>query len=135
MKKSRMQFLKFCLVGGVNSGVDFVLFALLAYGGVPYLAAQCISYMGGAANSYFMNRTWTFASSGHSIRTEALKFLALNLTSLCVASALLLALYQYMAWPLALSKIVSTCIGALLNYAGSRLWVFIPHHQARSDSV
>jgi putative flippase GtrA len=62
MSRNGIQFLKFCLVGGVNTGIDFALFALLTLAGLPYLAAQVISYSCGVLNSYFINGKWTFHS-------------------------------------------------------------------------
>jgi putative flippase GtrA len=135
MSTNRTQFLKFCLVGGLNTGIDFIVFTLLHLAGLPYLAAQCISYSCGVLNSYLINRTWTFQSRGTSFQKEGLKFICLNLVSLLVTSGLLVLLHQYVQFPLTFSKIISTAAGVLLNYVGNRLWVFEKSNQTRSGSI
>ena len=55
------QFLKFGLVGVLNTGVQYVVFVgLFRLLGVPMLLASGIGYCAGIVNSYFLNRIWTF---------------------------------------------------------------------------
>jgi putative flippase GtrA len=135
MSKNTIQFMKFCLVGVLNTGIDFSIFTLLHLAGLPYLAAQAISYTCGVFNSYFINRSWTFHSSTNSFRTEGIKFLALNLVNLLITSGLLFMLHDSLHWSVNMSKIISTTAGVLLNFIGNRLWVFDKSHQMRSESV
>jgi putative flippase GtrA len=128
MKRNGIQFIKFCMVGGVNAGIDFTVFTLLTLAGMPYVAAQCVSYLCGGLNSYIMNRKWTFQSKGTFNRIESMKFITINALSLLITSALLIVLHQYLHWPVTLSKLVSMGAGLMLNYLGNRLWVFESAH-------
>ncbi len=58
------EFIKFALVGLLNTAVDVAIFFLLTWVNTPYVAAQVVSYSCGAANSYLLNKFWTFRSSG-----------------------------------------------------------------------
>ena len=59
-KESIFQFLKFALVGVLNTVVDFLVFQLFNLTlGWMYLA-QVIGYCAGILNSYFWNSRWTF---------------------------------------------------------------------------
>ncbi|WP_309461890.1 GtrA family protein, partial [Bacillus paranthracis] len=49
-----ISFIKFALVGVVNTLIDFVVYALLKTIGVNYILAQWISYSVGILNSYVM---------------------------------------------------------------------------------
>jgi len=122
-KHSLPSFIKFGFVGALNSGIDFTVFALLLSVGCEELPAQCAAYTCGVANSYLMNRSWTFkdsaADKGHLFR-----FLAVNATLLLLTSVVLHACMDSLAWPLWLGKLAATGSGSILNYAGSRLWVF-----------
>ncbi|WP_315906738.1 GtrA family protein [Priestia koreensis] len=117
-------FLKFGLVGIVNTGIDFLLFTLLTLGGFPYLLAQIISYSGGLANSYMLNRSWTFQQKGAASKKEVIAFMSVNLITLAVTSVLLSELHQQLDWSLIVSKLVATTVGVGINYVGTRL-VFV----------
>ncbi|NOU98151.1 GtrA family protein [Paenibacillus sp. LMG 31456] len=132
MRKSQTKILllKSGLVGGVNASIDFALFTLLTYAGIPYLASQYMSSICSGINSFHLNRRWTFQSTGHTNRGEILKFLVINLLSLLLTSGLLVIFHQYMGWPVTISKCFSMGIGWILNFCGNRLWVFEQSHQA-----
>ena len=62
-KKTGVQFVKFALVGLVNTGVDWVVFFLLTF--IPYFRevewlAKTISFVLASTNSFIMNSFWTF---------------------------------------------------------------------------
>jgi putative flippase GtrA len=118
------QFIKFNLVGLLNTALDFVLFSLLTWIGVYYILAQCVSYGVGMLNSYTLNKYWTFAQKGRLEPKQAIRFLVLNLSSLLL-SLLLLMLFKD-SWGIAIlaAKLLTTLITTLVNYAGNKLWVF-----------
>lgn len=120
-----MQVIKFGFVGGINTAIDFAVFSLLAWTGLPYVLAQCCSFLCGNVNSYFMNRKWTFSQKGSGNRSEKLKFLSVSLTSLLLTTGVLIGLHQYLQAPLLISKLLSAGGGMAVNYLGSRLWVFV----------
>ncbi|MCL6456406.1 MAG: GtrA family protein, partial [Gorillibacterium sp.] len=55
-------FIRFNIVGILNTLVDFTVFTILFAFGVSNSVAQCISYTAGTANSYILNSKWTFAT-------------------------------------------------------------------------
>jgi len=124
--KERIRMVKFALVGVVNTGVDFAIFVLLVYAlGVSALPAQVASYAGGVANSFWMNRKWTFRATGSGSHwQEAIRFAAVNGASFLAATAVLIALHRGLAWSPAVAKIASISLSVAVNYLGSRYWVF-----------
>jgi putative flippase GtrA len=123
MNKHLAQMLKFGIIGAVNTGIDFGVFTLLTLCEWSYLPAQCLSYTCGVLNSYVMNRSWTFNERRHS-KFAFFKFTLLNLFVLLVTSSLLALLHLYAGWSIWISKLCATGAGVLVNYLGSRLWVF-----------
>lgn len=121
-----VQFIKFGLVGGMNTAVDFVVYTLLMLSGVHYLAAQVISYTVGTVNSYVVNKLWTFKGAGSKSgnRKEFIRFVAVNLGSLLLSLVLLYALKSGLGMPALLAKLLVTGVTVIVNYAGSKLWVF-----------
>jgi len=128
-----IQFLRFCTVGLGNTAVDFTAFFLLTLGGVPYLLAQALSYSAGIVNSYFFNRRWTFRVTHKANVLEAANFVVVNVFSLLVASVLLAVLHDSYHLNLWFCKFVATGAGIVVNFAGSRLWVFAENQKARGE--
>ena len=58
------QFLRFCLVGLLNTAINYGVFlALLSYHIMPVLVAGAIGFSSGALSGFFLNRAWTFAGT------------------------------------------------------------------------
>lgn len=117
------EFTKFALVGMLNTGVDVAIFFLLTWLGIPYVAAQVVSYSCGAANSYLLNKVWTFRSCGLSY-AEIVRFVAVNLTSLGISVVLLTLLHDKAGLGLAAAKGGATVCALAANFLGNKLWVF-----------
>jgi putative flippase GtrA len=117
------EFIKFALVGLLNTGVDVTIFFLLTRAEVPYLAAQIVSYSCGAANSYLLNKLWTFRSCGLSY-AEMVRFATVNLVSLGISVALLAFLHDQAGLGLAAAKAGATVCALAANFLGNKLWVF-----------
>ncbi|GAC1467230.1 MAG: GtrA family protein [Desulfuromonadaceae bacterium] len=117
------EFVKFALVGLLNTGVDVAIFFLLTRIGIPYVAAQVVSYSCGAANSYLLNKVWTFRSSGLSY-AEIVRFTTVNLVSLGVSVVVLTLLHGSAGLDLAAAKGGATVSALAVNFLGNKLWVF-----------
>ncbi|NOU73089.1 GtrA family protein [Paenibacillus sp. LMG 31458] len=125
MNRLVMQWMKYGLVGAVNTSIDFAVFTLLTLWGWPHLLAQGISFTSGVLNSYFMNRSWTFQASGDN-KHQFLKFISLSAVLMLMTSGLLISFAEHLGWPLWISKLAATGSGVVFNYIGSRKWVFTP---------
>ncbi|MFC4778673.1 GtrA family protein [Paenibacillus sp. GCM10023252] len=119
-----MKLIRFAIVGGMNTGIDFTVFFVLAWSGIPTLLSQIIAYTAGTANSYLWNRSWTFQVHNRAGFTELIRFLVLNAATLACSTALLYVLEDRLGMGLVLSKVAATAVSMVLNYIGSRLWVF-----------
>lgn len=130
-----VEFIKFGLVGVMNTAVDFIVFTLLMLAGVQYLAAQVVSYAAGTLNSYVVNKLWTFkgvkegeaagkAASLTADRGEFVRFMLLNAGTLLLSLVLLYWLKSGLGLPALLAKLLVTGVTVVVNYIGSKLWVF-----------
>ena len=117
------EFIKFALVGLLNTGVDVAIFFLLTRFGIQYVAAQIVSYSCGAANSYLLNKFWTFRSSGLSY-AEIVRFTTVNLISLGISVVVLSLLHGTAGLDLAAAKGGATVCALAANFLGNKLWVF-----------
>ncbi|WP_195575767.1 GtrA family protein [Paenibacillus sp. 1001270B_150601_E10] len=121
--ESLRSFIRFGLVGVVNTGVDFAVFSLLTWWQTPWLIAQIVAYSCGVLNSFLMNRTWTFKQEGP-WNKGLIRFILLNVCTLGVTSLCILLLHEQFGLSMLVSKAAATVIGVLVNFAGSRWWVF-----------
>jgi putative flippase GtrA len=123
--KERLRMAKFALVGVFNTGLDFAVFIFLVYGlSFTSVWAQVLSYGIGVVNSYWWNGKWTFQSTGRGTWREMLRFVALTAVSFAAATVLLLVLEHGLGWSPALAKAASVIVSIVVNYSGSRYWVF-----------
>jgi putative flippase GtrA len=117
------EFIKFTFVGVLNTGVDVAIFFLLTWLGIQYVAAQIVSYSCGAANSYLLNKFWTFRACGLSY-SEIVRFVVVNLASLGISVAVLSLLHDRAGFGLAAAKGIATVCALMANFLGNKLWVF-----------
>jgi putative flippase GtrA len=131
------QLLRFGLVGGLNTLVDLLVLNGLLWlfptsNILTLLMYSSLAFSLGAANSFLLNKYWTFGSRQKTTRGEVVRFV---MTTLCGIgwSAIILwlasnALHPFLVnttiWANA-SKIIAIAGTAFINYLGMRLWVFV----------
>ncbi|MFB5190787.1 GtrA family protein [Alicyclobacillus fastidiosus] len=119
------QVIRFGFVGVLNTVVDFaVFFALVRLVHWNALIAQSVSYACGLCNSYVWNRLITFRAAPRSPAAQMLKFAVLNGVCYGVSEVCLIVLQAWM--PLVATKVIMTGFTLLVNFAGSKWWVFRP---------
>ena len=127
-RRGARQFVKFAIVGTSGFIVNLVVFTLLQLPlsieqrQTAYYAIFSIAFLAGGVSNYFLNRVWTFRSSGNAF-TEGVKFLTVSAIALCVS-----LLVSYLAAP-ALGKghklwFISTCAGIVVNFFVNKYWTF-----------
>ncbi len=132
--RGHRRFLTFAAIGLVNTAVTFAVFNLCTAAGLPAAAANALGWTAGFANSFLMNRTWTFADrrdlSTH--RTLA-RFAATNAVAFAVSEAVVLAGAALLsagsggaAHTLALNavELVAVATSLCVNYVLALRWAF-----------
>ena len=79
-----IQFVKFLLVGVLNTGIDFGVLNLLMFltgitSGFYYSIFKAISFTCGVVNSYIWNKRWTFQKGKKLEKKEFSKFFTISL--------------------------------------------------------
>lgn len=128
-RPSMIQFMKFNLVGMMNTAVDFAVFAALTLLGTGNGVAQIFSYSVGTVNSFLVNKRVTFKDSSGSMKRSVagrqfFRFIVLNLLVLAVSLVLLHTAVTFIGIPVLYAKIAVTCVTIGLNFFGARRWVF-----------
>jgi putative flippase GtrA len=122
------QFVKFGIVGASGFLVNLVIFTLLQRAvpnhreAGPYYAIYSIAFLAGGVSNYFLNRSWTFRSTGHAGK-EAVQFLSVSVLALIVGlivSALVAPAlgHGHKTW------FVATLSGIVVNFFVNKYWTF-----------
>jgi len=83
------QFVKFGIVGVSGTLVNLILFTAIQQvdpaHGVPlhFYVISSVAFLSGGVSNYFLNRVWTFRSTGHAGR-EGVQFLSVSVLALLV---------------------------------------------------
>lgn len=119
-----LEFIRFGLVGVINTAVDFAVFVLL-YRGTELDPLLCngIAFLVAVTNSYLLNHHWTFRRPGSGISWVAYaRFVVLNAGGLVIGTLAIVLLGRLM--PLEFAKLIAAGLTLVWNYTCSRLFVF-----------
>jgi putative flippase GtrA len=130
------QFVKFGVVGASGFIVNLVIFTLLQRvipnhaAPLQYNVIYSVAFLSGGVSNYFLNRAWTFRSTGH-VGKEGLSFMAVSVMALIVGLILSAVIAP---WPVPFSDhefghghltwFVSTVAGIVVNFFVNKYWTF-----------
>lgn len=122
------QFVKFGIVGASGFIVNGIIFTLLQRvvpnhsGSLQYTTIYSIAFLSGGVSNYFLNRVWTFRSTGHAGK-EGVQFLSVSVLALLVGLAVSALLGPYLGHGHRL-WFVATCAGIVVNFFLNKYWTF-----------
>lgn len=121
------QFLKFLLVGVINTIIDVVVYFFLTRM-IPFLfvyrsLAKTISYSVGVLNSYIWNKSWTFNAEVKFV-SSFVPFVVVNVVAVLINTGSMFILYKRWQFPEMISLVASIGIVFLWNFILSKFVVF-----------
>ncbi len=119
------QFIKFSLVGLVNTAIHYGIFiSLYEFLGVYHLFASGIGFCFAVTNSYVINKHWTFKSRGADVRREFTRFLIVNLISFSINLGSMAILVELFSIHPPVAQLVTIGLTLAVNFSGNRFWTF-----------
>lgn len=122
------QFVKFCIVGVLNTAVDFAVYIILARGllgfRLHYLLANIIAFSLAVMNSYTLNRRWTFRNQDTKRTIQFTKFLSVNMVSLLLYEGLLALFVEAVGIDDIVAKALSYGLVLAWNFTAYKYWTF-----------
>lgn len=128
------QFIKFCIVGAINTVVDWLFFftartiLVSAFGSSRLQTlkqiAKAISFIISAASSYIMNRKWTFRSTNAKIAREMLQFFTVATGGLIINSIVFYLTTGIWKLPDIIGLFAATATATLWNFVLNKKWTF-----------
>lgn len=132
------QFVKFCLVGVLNTLIDFGVYLFFSrLIGLYFLLANFISVIVAMTFSFFLNKYWTFANREKKIKSQYLKFALVNLVYFLLYNLIFFSLVNYLHVYDLLAKVGAIIIGLFWNFLANKFWTFsttTPSHILKEES-
>jgi len=118
------RFVRFCIVGGMNTAITFLVFTLLRYMDVNIYVSNIASYIAGVINSFIWNRNWVYRSEGKKLIVEILLFLLFF--GICYSIQLLVFKTALKFLPEWLSQLIGMGTYSTINFILNRVFTFKP---------
>ena len=106
------QKIRFLLVGGTNTAIDFGLLFILNSFGLPRVSSNTISTGVAFIFSFFANRNFTFSANSENIKKQMTLFIIVTLFGLWVIQPIIISLISN----LLVGKILATAVTLVWNY-------------------
>lgn len=119
------QFVKFSLVGLLNTIIHFLVFYLLfSFMGVYHLLASGFGFCFAVVNSFAFNKYWTFNSKSLNIRDEFSRFFIVSLLALLINLATMAILVELFMIRPTFAQLAAIALTIVVNFFGNKFWSF-----------
>ena len=124
--KKHAEKLKFALVGGANTALDFLILFLLVGTGLNAIASNYISTGVAFIFSFFVNKSFTFNNKSKKVLKQFALFIAVTIFGLWVIQPVIIAgiivATQTLAWESAAVLFIAKIIATLASLVWNYLW-------------
>jgi putative flippase GtrA len=130
------QLLRYCFVGGVNTGIDILALNVLLWRFPTHhaqilVAYNSVAYCCGAISSFCLNKYWTFRRTQRPTGKELRRFVISILLELVYSNVLVWLTGKFLQpfipnptlWGNA-TKLVTVVCGVVISYSLMRFWTF-----------
>ena len=117
------QFLRFLVVGGVSTAVQYVTLWLLVEVGVGVVLASALGFTLGAVVSYMVNYLYTFKSD-QKHREAAFRFIVVASMGLLFNTGLMTLFLIILPVHYFISQALATVLVLFWNFSANRRWTF-----------
>ena len=122
------QFLKFGIVGFVNTVLNYIIYYVLVNNKINYLIANAISFIITVAVSYILNGLFTFKDSGKQFKWSFSKLIKSYcfyfFTGIVINSIMLFFLIEKIGVDKNIAPIFILAVTVPINFVFNKFWVF-----------
>lgn len=130
-KKNLIELIKYVVVGGLTTLVNFVVFFICTYFKMHWFFANVISWVFAVAFAYVVNRKYVFESQSNDKKKELVQFVGLRLLTLGVESVLMFISIQLLHIDENISKIIVSFVTVIGNYVFCKFLIFKPNDKMK----
>ena len=117
------QFLRFCVIGLMNTALALLVYTVVVDTGVWYLAASVAGFAAGTVNGYVLNRGWTFRAGPPTLGGLA-RYGFVQAGALGLNLATLFALVDGLGVERIAGQALTLPLVSVVAFAGNRRWTF-----------
>ncbi len=119
------QFLKFSLVGASGAVIDLgVLYLLVQFFWVWYIAAATISFLLAVTNNFLWNKFWTFRDPSRRYGRQYTQFLVVSTVGLGLNNVILFLLVEGLGLWYMWAKVFAIVVVLAWNFTANKYWTF-----------
>jgi len=125
-RKEVIEFIKFCIVGGVNTLINLaVLFLLTEFLHIYYLISAVFAFLVAVTNSFILNKIWTFNyKTKNKLAFKYSQFFIVSIFALGVNLSVLYTLTEFFHVYYLFSQLIGVVFNLIINFLGNKLWTF-----------
>jgi len=117
------QFIKFSVVGLINTAIFYATYYILLQFGFFYVVAITVGTLVGIINSYIWNKIYTFSTKKKSLR-ELCKFLLVYAVQYASNLFIVFICITFVEISPELAGLFAIGIGVFISYFGHKFWTF-----------
>ena len=117
--------IRFAIVGGANTALDFLLLFLLVLTGIDKIAANFVSTGVAFIFSFFVNKSFTFKSTGGNLKKQFALFILITVIALWVIQPLIILGVTALLTPLNWNESVVLFVAKCIATVASLIWNYI----------
>lgn len=123
--KKHAEKIKFAIVGGANTALDFLLLFVFVALGLNSIVANYLSTGLAFIFSFFVNKSFTFKSKGGNVKKQFLLFMVITLFGLWVIQPIIIAAVTSLAAPFAWNSAAVLFVAKLIATVASLIWNYL----------
>lgn len=118
-----MQFILYCICGGMGVSTDYAIYYLAVTGGMWYQGANALGYLAGTLMSFTLNRVFTFGMRDRVLQ-RLFMFLAVAAVGFAASALMLYLLVQWLHLDPRIAKLLTLPMVVVLQFALNRRITF-----------
>lgn len=116
IKKERIRFCKFLIVGVINTSITYIVYVLLRLFNIAPELCNIIGYAAGVINSFIWNKKWVFQTKGSNICREMTFFFLIFIFCFFIQFYVFRFVLYQLKWNEYLSQFIGMIVYTLLNF-------------------
>ncbi len=125
IRKTSLQFIKFCIVGIISTLLSYIAFYMaLNFLQINYLISSALGFIFGFSLNYPANKYWTYAKKKDPQEKHIIPYISLYLFSLGLSLIMLRIMVETLAIIPEIANIVSIGFTTVVNFIGTRFFIF-----------
>lgn len=123
--KKHAEKLRFAIVGGANTLLDFSILFLLVGFGLDRIPANFVSTSIAFVFSFFVNKSFTFKSTSGNAKKQFLLFIIITIFSLWVIQPIVIVAVSWLIGGFGINSVVVLFIAKVIATVASLIWNYI----------